>query len=147
MNVGRVCRREVATVSGAAEIAEAARLMLDQHVTFVVVYADGDESRRPIGVLTDRDIVRQRVCKEGSAMPTVCDVMTREPLIACERDQLRDVLWVMQLTGVRRVPVIDARGGLSGLLALDDAIIHTLAWAAKLGEREGPDSRATQQCA
>jgi predicted transcriptional regulator len=53
---------------------------------------------------------------------TVDDVMTRQPLIATEADELSDTLRAMRLTGIRRVPVVDARGALTGIMALDDAL-------------------------
>jgi Mg/Co/Ni transporter MgtE len=53
---------------------------------------------------------------------TVADVMTRQPLLAREQDEMTDLLQAMRLAGIRRVPVVDTRGALVGVIAADDAI-------------------------
>ncbi len=42
--------------------------------------------------------------------------------MATETDELADALQAMRMAGIRRVPVVDARGILVGILALDDAL-------------------------
>jgi CBS domain containing-hemolysin-like protein len=53
---------------------------------------------------------------------TVDEVMTRRPLIAAENDELSDLLHAMRTAGIRRVPVVDGRGALTGIIAIDDVI-------------------------
>jgi CBS domain-containing protein len=123
MNVGEHCRRGVISIADTADIVTAARMMRDQHVGLLAVHRNGDDIRRVVGVLTDRDIVMQ-VSASGRdpRAVKVQEVMIRQPLVANEMDELRDVLQVMRLAGIRRVPVVDARGAPAGILALDDAI-------------------------
>lgn len=123
MKVGDLCRRAVISVDNTTDVTSAARRMREQHVGFLIVYKLGDSLRRPIGVLTDRDIVLEVIAaKVDPEELTVDDVMTREPLIANEADELSEVLQAMRLTGIRRVPVVDARDALVGVLAIDDAL-------------------------
>jgi CBS domain-containing protein len=123
MNVGEHCRRGVISIADTADIVTAARLMRDQHVGLLSVHRNGDDIRRVIGVLTERDIVMQvSAAGRDPRAVKVQDVMIRQPLVANEMDELRDVLQVMRLAGIRRVPVVDARGAAAGILALDDAI-------------------------
>jgi CBS domain-containing protein len=123
MKVGDYCKRTVVSIDGGADIVEAARLMRERHVGFLVVTREADEVRRPVGVLTDRDVVLQVTAREVDPHSVRSeDVMTRKPLIASEADELSDVLQAMQLAGIRRVPVIDSRGALSGIFAIDDAV-------------------------
>lgn len=123
MNVGDCCKRAVIAINGKADAAAAARLMREEHVGFLVVYRDGDELQKPIGVLTDRDLVLTVMARDiDPHAVTAEDVMTRQPLIASESDQLGDMLQGMRFAGVRRVPVVDVRGALTGIMALDDAI-------------------------
>jgi CBS domain-containing protein len=76
-----------------------------------------------VGVLTDRDLVLGVMARDVDPHAvTVEDVMTRQPLIANEEDELSDMLQGMRLAGIRRVPVVDARGALTGIMAIDDAI-------------------------
>jgi CBS domain-containing protein len=123
MKVGEHCKRKVVSISSAADVTAAARLMREAHVGFLIVHEEGDSLRKPVGVLTDRDIVLQIIARDVEAKSvTVADVMTRQPLTASEGDDLPDLLQAMRLAGIRRVPVVDARGALTGIMALDDAI-------------------------
>jgi CBS domain-containing protein len=123
MKVGEYCKRAVVAINGKADAAAAAQLMRNEHVGFLIVYRDGDELQRPVGVLTDRDLVLAVMARDVDARTvTVEDVMTRQPLIANESDELSDLLQAMRMAGIRRVPVVDVRGALVGIMAIDDAI-------------------------
>ena len=123
MKVGEYCKRAVVAINGKADAAAAAQLMRNEHVGFLIVYRDGDELQRPVGVLTDRDLVLAVMARDVDAHTvTVEDVMTRQPLIANESDELSDLLQAMRMAGIRRVPVVDVRGALVGIMAIDDAI-------------------------
>ena len=123
MKVGDYCKRGVIAVGAKADITEAAKLMRDDHIGFLVVCNEDDEIRKPVGVLTDRDIVLQVTARDVNPHAvTVADVMTRKPLIATETDDVSDLLQAMRIAGIRRVPVVDTRGALTGIIALDDVI-------------------------
>ncbi len=123
MKVGECCKRAVVAIASNASAGEAARLMRREHVGFLIVHQDADELQRPVGVLTDRDLVLTVMARDVNPdAVTVGDVMTRQPLIASDGDDLGDMLQGMRLTGVRRVPVVDGRGALIGVIAIDDAI-------------------------
>jgi CBS domain-containing protein len=125
MRVGEICRRAAVAISNEVDIVDAAKLMREKHVGFLVVVKHADKLRRPIGVLTDRDIVLQVTARDiNPRAVTVEDVMTRQPLTASEGDDLGEVLQAMRLAGIRRVPVVDARGSLLGVVAIDDAVDH-----------------------
>ena len=122
MKIGDICRRPVISIDNAMDLPAAAQLMREHHVGFLVVYKTGDELRRPIGVLTDRDMVIEVMAKKvDPAALTVEDVMSRQPLVATDNEELADVLQAMRIAGIRRVPVVDVRGALSGVFAIDDA--------------------------
>jgi len=56
LNVGRICTRQVATISKDRTVLEAARRMRDEHVGDLVVVDELEGGRRvPVGVLTDRE--------------------------------------------------------------------------------------------
>lgn len=122
MKIGDICRRPVIAIENDMDITAGAQLMREHHVGFLVVYKAGDELRRPIGVLTDRDLVIEVLAKKvDPAALTVDDLMTRQPLVANDNEELADVLQAMRVAGIRRVPVVDIRGALSGIFATDDA--------------------------
>jgi predicted transcriptional regulator len=123
MKVGEYCKRAVVAIAASADAAEAAKLMRSEHVGFLIVYREGDSMQRPVGVLTDRDLVLGVMARDVDPHAiTADDVMTRQPLIANESDQLSDMLQAMRQAGIRRVPVVDVRGALVGIMAIDDAI-------------------------
>ena len=123
MKVGEYCKRAVVSIEDDADAFSAAKLMRQEHVGFLVVYRTGDELRKPVGVVTDRDLVLTVMARDVSPQSvTMQDVMTRQPLIASENDELSDMLHAMRMSGIRRVPVIDTRDALVGIMAIDDAI-------------------------
>jgi len=123
MRVDQYCKRAVVAIDGEADICEAARLMRESHVGFLVVFDKDDPRRVPQGVITDRDIVLEVTALEVDPHAvTVADVMTRDPMIAHESDDLSELMRGMRLAGIRRVPVVDGRGSLAGVIAVDDVI-------------------------
>lgn len=125
MNVGTLCRRNVVTMRPFDEVTAAARLMRERHVGYLIVVepAVADGAWHPIGVLTDRDIVVSVLAPGADPRQLeVKDVMTREPVLAREEDSVASALQQMRRIGVRRLPVVDARSQLVGVLALDDVL-------------------------
>jgi len=121
MNIGEICSREVVIANKEDSVLDAARLMREHHVGDVVVVEQRDGQRVPVGILTDRDIVLELVAKSVDAQTvTVADAMSGELLTAKEADDVGDLIARMQGRGVRRVPVVNAKGGLVGIVAVDD---------------------------
>jgi CBS domain-containing protein len=125
MNVGDLCQKTLVTVRPYEELLSAARLMREKHVGYVVVVepALAEGTFQPIGVLTDRDLVVSVLAREADARTLrVEDVMTRAPVVAQDDDSLPSALEQMRRIGVRRLPVVDDRNQLIGVLSLDDVI-------------------------
>lgn len=149
MKIREYCKRCVVAIAASSDAAEAAKLMRSEHVGFLIAYRQGDALRKPVGVLTDRDLVLGVMARDiDPHAVTVDDVMSRQPLIANEADELSDMLEAMKLAGIRRVPVVDARGALTGIMAIDDAIdvvaglICNIAGSIKSGQRQEWHTRA-----
>jgi CBS domain-containing protein len=123
MKVGEYCNKCVVAIASSADAADAAKLMRTHHVGFLVVHREGDVLRKPVGVLTDRDLVLGVMARDVDPYAvTVEDIMSRQPLTANESDGLNDLLQGLRLAGFRRAPVVDARGALIGIMTIDDAI-------------------------
>ena len=125
MNVGSICRREVVTVTPHIDLVAAAQVMRERHVGFLVVVEPEPHTPygRPIGVLTDRDIVVSIVARGADPkLLTVADLMKRYPAMVDEADLLEQALHTMRRMGVRRLPVVGPAGMLSGVIALDDML-------------------------
>jgi CBS domain-containing protein len=121
MTVGDVCRPTVVTAYADETVTEAARRMRDRHVGDVVVV---DAQKRPIGILTDRDIVVSAVAQSADRLEglRVGDIMTRDLVVARRHELLDGALAEMRARGVRRLPVLTADGRLDGILAFDDIV-------------------------
>lgn len=80
-----------------------------------------DSSDKPIGVVTDRDIVCRIVAEGGNpAAHTAEQCMTR-PVVTVDADAtLEDVLATMEQHQIRRVPVVDDTGCCIGIIAQAD---------------------------
>ncbi|MGN2251919.1 CBS domain-containing protein [Frateuria sp. GZRe12] len=121
MQVHEICTHEVVSIGPAATVVDAARLMRTRHVGALVVVEQPNGERIPVGMLTDRDIVLEVVATEAPCRQLrVDDVMSREPVTCSQDEHLLDVVARMRTYGVRRLPVLNAKGGLCGLLSLDD---------------------------
>ncbi len=124
MKVGKICQRNAVTVGERDEITKAAQLMREKHVGYLVVTEScGEALQRPIGVLTDRDIVVTVVARETDPRAFIVgEIMTRQPVSIAESDSVETALHEMRRIGVRRMPVVGSRGELVGVLSLDDLL-------------------------
>ena len=123
MSVGSVCNREVIVADKDSGIVDVARLMREYHVGSVVVTQRNGDGVRPIGIVTDRDLVVEVLAQEMDPKAVVLeDLMTHYPLVAAEDDEVEDAVELMRAKGVRRVPVVDKRGFVIGILAMDDLL-------------------------
>ena len=104
-------------------LAEAARTMLESHVGSLIVVDGGGRGGRPIGILTDRDIVRGQLRLAADLFClTVGDVMTADPLTVKATMGLTEAIVAMRTRAVRRAPVVDGFGNLLGIITLDDLL-------------------------
>ncbi|HVS76981.1 MAG TPA: CBS domain-containing protein [Steroidobacteraceae bacterium] len=113
-------------------LSEAARTMITGHVGSLIVVQGSGADRRPIGILTDRDIVRGQLRRSADLFClTVGDVMSRDPLTITLNVSVTGAIEAMHAKGVRRAPVVDPAGNLLGIVTLDDLLP---AVARELGE-------------
>jgi CBS domain-containing protein len=79
------------------------------------------ESDRLVGIVTDRDIVVKVVAAGRNPEQTsVRDAMTPNPVCCREDDDLEQALKLMKERQVRRMPIVDGSGRLSGIIAQAD---------------------------
>ncbi|MCB9898161.1 MAG: CBS domain-containing protein [Planctomycetes bacterium] len=120
MTIGRICRREVDLARGDESALAAAQRMATRNVGSLLVL---DGARRPVGILTDRDIALRLVAAGRDAYTTtVAAIMTSEPHVVSEQTPIEDALAVMRAHGMRRLPVVDRAGALVGVVSLDDVV-------------------------
>jgi CBS domain-containing protein len=123
MQVGELCNREVIVTERDASVREAAALMRDFHVGDLVVFEDRGGVRVPVGIITDRDVAIEVVAMGvDPEMVKVGEVMGPELITAGAAETVYDTLQRMRQQGVRRIPVVDSRGALVGIVSLSDLL-------------------------
>jgi len=139
MNVGSICQRELDLAESRESTVVAAQRMDARQVGTLVVT---DGSRRPVGIVTDRDLaVRVLGQRRDPEATTVADVMTAHARTVDEDAQLETALEIMRDVGVRRLPVVGDGGALVGVISLDDILIRMADTFGELGAllaRSGP---------
>jgi CBS domain-containing protein len=101
----------------------AARALCGEHVGALVVLDRGDPLRRPVGILTDRDVVRGQLDRGADLYClTVGDVMTPDPLVLLSSMEVTEAIEALGARAVRRAPVVDATHVLAGIVTLDDLV-------------------------
>lgn len=123
MSAGQYCNREVVIIEKTESVRKAVDLMRAQHVGDVIVVDKSNGATRPVGILTDRDVVIEILAKDVDLEAVnVGDVMSHDLQTVDEDVKLLDATKVMRTKGIRRLPVVDARGALVGILTADDVI-------------------------
>ena len=124
MKVGKICIREVATISPEESVAEAARLMMEREIGSLIVI---DDLRRPLGIVTDRDVMVRSVKEGQNAKRTrVEKIMSAPAAWVRETSGLNKAVDEMARLRVRRLPLVDEGDRLVGVLALDAVLLRHL---------------------
>src|SRR5687768_3342111 len=117
MSLQNVLQRSVISCTRQSTIEEVAGLMNKENVGSILVIDAG----KPVGIITDRDIVLRCVVKGlDCATMRAEEVMTPSPETVTVDCGILDVVKVMKKNQVRRVPVVDENGKAVGLLAFSD---------------------------
>jgi CBS domain-containing protein len=123
MPVSEICNREVVIVHRDNTTLEAAQLMRQHHVGDVVVVEERDGARVPLGIVTDRDLVVEIMATGvDQTVITVGDIMMTGLATAKDDAGVYETIGYMRAKGVRRMPVVDNKGGLVGILTFDDLL-------------------------
>jgi CBS domain-containing protein len=136
MSLERFTRKRLVALGPGATLREAADLMRRTHVGAVVI----TRGRRPVGILTDRDLALRAVAAGATVDTPVSEVMSGDLVVARASETLDEAFGRMRRSGVRRLPIVDGRGRLVGLVALDDLLV-LLAAELSLGARTVLDNR------
>jgi CBS domain-containing protein len=136
MYISAICTRSVVTCRRNASAQALAQLMREQHVGDVVVVDGPDGELTPVGVITDRDLVVE-VMAAGvdPALLRAEDLLVGELVTAVDTELVDDAVWHLRGRGIRRLPVVDARGHLVGMLTADDiarGLVEALSEVARI---------------
>jgi len=123
MKVGEICSRDVFAMEATDPLASCAREMKDRNVGSAVIVERARGSVRPIGIVTDRDILRGQFdrCADLFCLSTG-DVMSSDLLVLDEDTDVADAIERMGRRSVRRAPVVSTGGELKGIVTFDDLL-------------------------
>jgi len=122
MNIGEICSRVVLVAQRETPVSEAARLMRQHHVGALVI-VDQADGARPVGIVTDRDMVVEVLAEDVAPDKlTVGDIMSVDIVNVGAQDGVFETIGLMQGKGVRRVVVTDDANQLIGIVSLDDLL-------------------------
>jgi CBS domain-containing protein len=120
MTVRDVMTENPAVCTRTTRLVDVARKMVDCDCGEIPI-VDSDTALRPIGVVTDRDIVCRMVAEgRNPADHSAGDCMTSPVATVTPETSLDDCVTVMEERQIRRVPVVDDRGRLVGIVAQSD---------------------------
>ena len=132
MKIQDIMSADPNTVTPDTPITEAARLMKDHNVGMLPV-VESEDSPRLIGVVTDRDITIRHVAEGHLRDCAVREAMTDNVLTCTPDDNVDRAMSLMADEQVRRIPIVDERGYLVGVVSQAD-----------IGLEAGDDQKAEQ---
>jgi len=118
---------------------------MDAEAIGCVVVVDADD--RPVGIVTDRDLVLRVVAAgRDPAKTTAADVLSGDVLSANRHDSVADVLAKLEARSVRRAPLLE-NGRVVSLISLDDLIAEVGAQLWNLSEAVRVELREARRAA
>lgn len=101
------------------DVYTASKLMKEKQISSIIVI---DEEKHPIGIITERDIVRRVVCEKKNASNTSVESIMSKPLITVEyKANIDEAVAIMTKNKIRRLPIVKD-GHLYGLITTTDLI-------------------------
>ena len=86
---------------------------------------DGKETKKPIGVITDRDIVIRECPKGNNPLDlTAADCMTKPCVTVTPEMSIEECGNILETNKIRRVPVVDRSGDICGIIAVADIALR-----------------------
>ena len=113
--VAEVMSTPAITAASSETVAAASARMVEAGVGSVVV-VDGE---RPIGILTERDLVRFGAAGAAAADTKVSEWMTSDPDVVAPDLSVQEAWTLLRDRGYRHLPVVDG-GALAGIVSLRD---------------------------
>jgi CBS domain-containing protein len=111
------------TCAPGISVHEAVMMMSAKNYGAIVVV---DPEKKVIGVATERDVMNKLVAKELDAHKTILsDIMTLNPRVARETDDMLDWLRIMSNERFRRLPVVDEKGQIKAVFTQGDFVSYT----------------------
>ena len=108
----------VITVGPDQSLREVVDLLAEHNIGVLIVV---DEPGRPIGIISERDIIREAARTKAALDQTVSRVMTEDLITASPEDDLESVLQTMTIRRFRHLPIMDLKR-LIGVISIGDVV-------------------------
>ncbi len=121
MNIAHVLARKgvrVITIRPEQSIRQALTQLAEYNIGALVVV---DETDQPVGMLSERDIVRAAVRDEKMFGRSVSELMTRDLVVGLPEDDLKAVGRTMTERRIRHLPIVE-KGKLVGIVSIGDVV-------------------------
>ena len=121
MNVARLLATKganVYTIRPEQVIREAIEMLARYNIGALVVV---DESMKPVGIISERDIVRRLAKNEDIFGDTISTIMTKDVITGVPQDDVKSVAFTMTEKRIRHLPLVD-RGRLIGIVSIGDVL-------------------------
>jgi len=109
---------KVITIQPEQTVRQAVGLLAEHNIGALVVV---DRSRQPVGILSERDIVRAAAQREQVFAETVAALMTKDVVLGLPHDDLASVGHTMTERRIRHLPVMEG-GKLVGIVSIGDVV-------------------------
>ena len=123
MKIQDIMSTDPSTVTPDTPITEAARLMKDHNIGMLPV-VESEGSRKLVGVVTDRDITIRHVAEGHTTDCPVREAMTGNVSTCKAGENVETVMNLMADEQVRRIPIVDERGDLIGIVSQADIVLE-----------------------
>ncbi len=118
LKIGDWMSKSVTTITKEKTVYEAAKLMDELNIGSLPVVEKGV----PIGIVTERDIIRRAVAKDKDIHKTkINEIMTKDPVTVDDDTSILEVSRIMSEHNFRRVMVVK-KGKLLGIVTAKDII-------------------------
>ena len=125
MQVKEVMTANPACCTPETPLPEVARMMVDNDCGEIPV-VENKQSKIPVGVVTDRDIVCRTIAKDKNPLDlTAADGMSKPIVTVSPETPVEECCRIMQEKQIRRVPVVDTSGAVCGIVALADIALQS----------------------
>ena len=120
MNIENIMTRNPATATLNTSLHDVAQMMAENDCGCIPV-VEREGARTPIGMITDRDIVLRTLAHNKNPLNMIAgEVMTDHVITVRPETTLEDCCLTMEHNHIRRVPVVNEKGDLVGIVAQAD---------------------------
>lgn len=123
MRASEIMTKDPACVTAGDSIRKAVELMRTRDVGLIPV-VENENSRKLLGVITDRDIALRVVGEGLPADGNVQQFMSNGVHTARPDDEVDSVMNLMGREQIRRIPIVDERGSVVGIVAQADVVLE-----------------------